>query len=70
LSTGWPALVTGSRSGADSQPDGGHLDRGPAEGSRSGYKFLRWSRDGMAFWAVSDLNAQELADFVRLWQAG
>lgn len=50
-------------------PDGGHLDRGPAEGSRNGYNFLRWSRDGMAFWAVSDLNAQELADFVRLWQA-
>ncbi len=51
-------------------PDGGHSDRSPAAGSRSGYNFLRWSRDGMAFWAVSDLNAQELADFVRLWQAG
>ena len=51
-------------------PDGGHLDHGPAAGSRSGYNFLRWSQDGMAFWAVSDLNAQELADFVRLWQAG
>ena len=50
-------------------PDGGHFDRSPAAGSRSGYNFLRWSRDGMAFWAVSDLNAQELADFVRLWQA-
>ncbi|HWK44577.1 MAG TPA: anti-sigma factor [Stellaceae bacterium] len=50
-------------------PDDGHFDHGPAEGSRSGYNFLRWSRDGMAFWAVSDLNAPELADFVRLWQA-
>ena len=51
-------------------PDGGHLDHGPAASSRSGYNFLRWSQDGMAFWAVSDLNAQELADFVRLWRAG
>lgn len=51
-------------------PAGGSFDRDPAEGSRSGYNFLRWSRDGMAFWAVSDLSARELADFVRLWQAG
>ena len=51
-------------------PNGGHLDHGPTEGSRSGYNFLRWSHDGMAFWAVSDLDAHELADFVRLWQAG
>lgn len=50
-------------------PDGSHLERGPAEGSRSGYNWVRWSRDGMAFWAVSDLNAAELADFVRHWQA-
>jgi anti-sigma factor RsiW len=51
-------------------PNGGHLDHGPTEGSRSGYNFLRWSHDGMAFWAVSDLDAHELADFVRLWRAG
>ena len=50
-------------------PNGGHLDHGATEGSRSGYNFLRWSHDGMAFWAVSDLDARELADFVRLWQA-
>jgi anti-sigma factor RsiW len=51
-------------------PDGGHVDRAPSTGSRSGYNSVRWSRDGMAFWAVSDLSADELADFVRLWQAG
>lgn len=50
-------------------PDQGRLDRGPAASSRSGYNVLRWMGGGMAFWAVSDLNAQELADFVRLWQA-
>lgn len=51
-------------------PDAGHLDHGPTEGSRSGYNFVRWSHDGMTFWAVSDLDAKELADFVRLWEAG
>jgi anti-sigma factor RsiW len=50
-------------------PDERPLPAGLSEGSRSGYNFLRWSQDGMAFWAVSDLNAQELADFVRLWRA-
>jgi anti-sigma factor RsiW len=49
-------------------PDGGHLDHGPTQGSRSGYNFLRWSQDGMAFWAVSDLDAKELGDFVMLWR--
>ena len=49
-------------------PDGSRLDRGTAEGSRNGYNFQRWSRGGMVFWAVSDLGAPELADFVRLWQ--
>jgi len=50
-------------------PDGRHFDRSPVNGDHSGYNVLRWSRDGMAFWAVSDLNAPELAEFVRLWQA-
>jgi anti-sigma factor RsiW len=49
-------------------PEGGPLDHGPTEGSRSGYNFLRWSQDGMTFWVVSDLGAAELADFVRLWR--
>ncbi len=50
-------------------PDGGHVNLSPAESRRDGYNVLRWSGDGMAFWAVSDLSAEELADFVRLWQA-
>ncbi|HEY4250300.1 MAG TPA: anti-sigma factor [Roseomonas sp.] len=50
-------------------PDGSHLERGQSTGSHSGYNYIRWNRDGMAFWAVSDLNPQELGDFVRLWQA-
>ena len=50
-------------------PSGSDLDHGPAEGSRSGYNFVRWAHDGMTLWAVSDLNAGELRDFVRLWQS-
>jgi anti-sigma factor RsiW len=50
-------------------PDGGHLDHGPTDGSRSGYNYVRWSQNGMAFWAVSDLAAEELADFTGLLRA-
>jgi len=49
-------------------PEGGLLDHGPTEGSHSGYNFQRWSQGGMTFWVVSDLGANELADFVRLWR--
>ena len=48
----------------------GSVDRSPAKSARSGYNFLRWISNGVAFWAVSDLNAAELADFVRLWRKG
>lgn len=34
--------------------------------SRQGYNMMRWSRGGFQFWAVSDVNAQDLADFVSL----
>jgi anti-sigma factor RsiW len=50
-------------------PDGGHLDHGSTEGSRSGYNFRHWSEDGMAFWAVSDLAPDQLAEFVALLRA-
>ncbi len=50
-------------------PDSSPLTRGTAEGSRNGYNFVRWQQDGMVFWAVSDVNAKELADFARRWRA-
>jgi anti-sigma factor RsiW len=50
-------------------PDGGHLDHGLTEGDRSGYNFLHWSQDGMAFWAVSDLASDQLAEFAALLRA-
>ncbi len=44
----------------------------PASGSDSrlrtlavrGYNVIHWTRSGMAYWAISDLNARELTDFV------
>ena len=34
--------------------------------SWQGYNVTRWSRGGFQFWAVSDVSAQDLAEFVRL----
>jgi anti-sigma factor RsiW len=36
---------------------------------RQGYNLMRWSRGGFQFWAVSDVSAQDLAEFVRLLEA-
>jgi anti-sigma factor (TIGR02949 family) len=33
---------------------------------RQGYNMMRWSRGGFQFWAVSDVGAPDLAEFVRL----
>ena len=37
-------------------------------GSRHGYHFIGWRQTGMVFWAVSDLNQDELSQFVGLWR--
>jgi anti-sigma factor RsiW len=34
----------------------------------SGYNVERWSDAGQDYWAVSDLNRNELGDFVKAWQ--
>jgi anti-sigma factor RsiW len=36
--------------------------------SRDGFHIRHWQRSGMTYWAVSDLNDQELDEFVRLFQ--
>jgi anti-sigma factor RsiW len=36
--------------------------------TRKGYHLESWSGDGMAFWAVSDLNEPELSDFISLYR--
>lgn len=37
-----------------------------AASGRQGYTLLHWSREGMTFWAASDLNGDELRQFVSL----
>jgi len=36
--------------------------------SQNGYNVVHWSKDGMTFWAVSDLNSAELQQFSQLFQ--
>ena len=40
----------------------------PPNATRQGFHLIRWTRSGMTFWAVSDLNEGELQEFVRLIQ--
>ena len=35
---------------------------------QQGYHVIHWTQAGMEYWAVSDLNEQELQEFVRLYQ--
>jgi anti-sigma factor RsiW len=35
----------------------------------NGYHLVSWYRNGMAFWAVSDLNENELGQFMALYRA-
>jgi anti-sigma factor RsiW len=37
-------------------------------GERQGYNVVHWNRGGMAFWAVSDVEANQLHRFAELWQ--
>jgi anti-sigma factor RsiW len=37
-----------------------------AETSQRGYTLLHWTREGLNFWAVSDVNADDLQTFARL----
>jgi anti-sigma factor RsiW len=36
--------------------------------ARQGFHIRHWQRDGMIYWAISDLNDQDLDEFVRLFQ--
>jgi len=40
----------------------------PKRETRQGFHMFQWTRSGMTFWAVSDLNEGELQEFVRLIQ--
>jgi mycothiol system anti-sigma-R factor len=51
-------------------PDGSQHSDGKAEAgkltSENGFQLLRWSQDGMAFTAITDMNAAELGTFQKL----
>ena len=47
-------------------PAGGDGDSSAQTLVRRGYNLSHWTREGLEFWAVSDLNAEELGEFARL----
>jgi anti-sigma factor RsiW len=47
-------------------PAGGDGDSSAQTLSRRGYNMSHWRRGGLEFWAVSDLNAEELSEFAQL----
>ena len=49
-------------------PGNGTGGLNPDMTDRKGYNLLWWNRNGMTFWAVSDISPQELAEFARAWQ--
>jgi len=40
-------------------------DAAPRSGARRGYSWIRWTRGGMRFWAVSDVAAPDLEELAR-----
>ena len=42
----------------------------PRLANAQGYNLVQWIDGGVVYWAVSDLNAQELQEFVRLFRSG
>jgi len=51
-------------------PASGPLVQKPTRLARQGFNLESWRKDGMQFWAVSDLNDRELSEFASLLGAG
>ncbi len=49
-------------------PSRGEAASAERSGSARGYRWMRWERAGMSFWAVSDTAASDLEGFCRLLQ--
>jgi anti-sigma factor RsiW len=49
-------------------PDAGGSSSDKTIAPQQGYNMMRWWSGGFQFWALSDVSAQDLADFVRLLQ--
>jgi anti-sigma factor RsiW len=50
-------------------PAGDDAENAPRGMARQGFNIRYWQRDGMVYWAISDLNEQEFEEFVRLFQS-
>jgi len=50
-------------------PNAGGREAAPAIALRNGYNLVGWKDGAMNYWAVSDLNPEELGEFVRDWRA-
>jgi len=50
-------------------PDKSHRDLPLQISSRQGFQLMHWTKAGMRYWAVSDMNAQDLVEFERLFVA-
>jgi anti-sigma factor RsiW len=49
-------------------PAAEHAARSPETAQRQGYNSVHWTENGMALWAVSDLEAGQLREFVEDWR--
>jgi anti-sigma factor RsiW len=49
-------------------PAPGEPDHSQTAAPHQGYRVLHWTQGGMTYWAVSDLNENEMKEFVRLVQ--
>ena len=46
----------------------GNASPPPETAQRQGYNVVHWTQDGMVFWAVSDVELDQLRNFAELWQ--
>ena len=49
-------------------PRAGVSTSAPTSTEHDGYNIVHWTANGMSLWAVSDVEASQLRDFVREWQ--
>ena len=49
-------------------PAAEHAARSPETAQRQGYNFVHWTQNGMNLWAVSDVEAGQLREFVEDWR--
>jgi len=66
-----PTLVYGHRKhliSLTAVPDLGHANLAPVLGVVNGYNIYRWTEDGVAYWAVSDVASADLDKFAELFR--